>query len=288
MTVGTTEVRPGIGSFPSPEAIRGRAGGENFSVASALLGRKTAHELLTIYDYARLVDQLGDAAPGDRAALLDLLEEEVDAAFTGTPRHPIMRALAETISAHRLPRDPFQRLIEANRRDQVRPEYETFAELVEYCQLSANPVGELVLHVFGSASPTTVELSDDVCTALQLIEHWQDVGEDAANGRIYLPAEDRDRFGVSDDDLRWVHTNSALRRLLAFESERAADLLTSGRLLVAALRGRARLAVAGYVGGGRAALAALADADYDVLGGPVRARRSDRARLTVRTLGGRW
>ncbi len=288
MTVGTTEVRPGVGSFPSPEAIRARAGGENFSVASALLGRNTVRELLTIYDYARLVDELGDAAPGDRSALLDLLEEEVDAAFAGAARHPIVCALAETIREHRLPRGPFERLIEANRRDQVRPEYETFAELVEYCELSANPVGELVLHVFGAASPTTVELSDDVCTALQLIEHWQDVGEDAAHGRIYLPAEDRERFGVRDDDLRSEATSRALRRLLAFESERAADLLMSGRLLVDALHGRAKLAIAGYVGGGRAALAALADADYDVLGGRVRAGRPDRAWLTLRTLGGRW
>jgi squalene synthase HpnC len=288
MTVAETDVRPDVGSLPPAEAIRARAGGENFAVASALLGRKTAHDLLTIYDYARLVDELGDAAPGDRSVLLDVLEEEVDAAYAGAARDPIMRALAETVREHRLPRGPFERLIEANRRDQVQPEYETFADLVDYCTLSANPVGELVLHVFGAANPTTVALSDDVCTALQLIEHWQDVGEDAAHGRVYLPAEDRERFGVTRDELRSEGTSPALRRLLAFESERAADLLASGRLLVDALHGRARLAVAGYVGGGRAALAALASADYEVLAGAVRARRADRAGYTLRTLGGRW
>jgi squalene synthase HpnC len=288
MTVSTTDVRPDAGSLPSPEAIRARAEGENFAVASALLGRKTTQHLLAFYDYARLVDELGDAAPGDRSLLLDALEEELEAAFTGTPRHPVLRALADTIREHRLPRDPFLRLIEANRRDQEQTEYETFADLLAYCDLSANPVGELVLLVFDAATPTTLELSDDVCTALQLIEHWQDVGEDAARGRVYLPAEDRDRFGVTRDDLRAGETGERLRRLLAFEAERASQLLSSGALLVAVLHGRARLAVAGYVGGGRAALAALAAADYDVLGGPVRARRAHRAWLTLLTLGGSW
>jgi squalene synthase HpnC len=286
MTVGTTDVRPEIGALPAHAKIRARAGGENFTVASALLGRHTARELLTIYDYARLVDELGDSAPGDRSALLDVLEQEVEAAFDGTPSHPIMQALAETIRAHDLPRHPFLRLIEANRRDQVQPEYETIEDLVAYCELSANPVGELVLHVFDAATPTTVELSDDVCTALQLIEHWQDVGEDAAHGRVYLPAEDREQFGVTHAELRATQTGRPLRRLLAFESERAARLLASGRLLVASLHGRARLAVAGYVGGGRAALAALAACDYDVLTRVVTARSSSRAFETLRTLGG--
>jgi squalene synthase HpnC len=288
VTVSATDVGPDLGSFPSQDEIRARAGGENFVVASALLGRKTAGHLLAIYDYARLVDELGDAAPGDRPLLLDVLEDEVEAAFDGSPRHPVMQALADTIREHRLPRDPFLRLIEANRRDQQQPEYETFSDLVDYCDLSANPVGELVLHVFGVATPTTIELSDDVCTALQLIEHWQDVGEDAVNGRVYLPAEDRERFDVARDDLLATETSAPLRRLLAFESERATGLLASGALLVSTLHGRARIAVAGYVGGGRAALAALAASDYDVLPTPARAGSARRARLTLLTLGGRW
>jgi phytoene/squalene synthetase len=170
----------------------------------------------------------------------------------------------------------------------VQAEYATFADLVDYCDLSANPVGELVLHVFDAATATTVALSNDVCTALQLIEHWQDVGEDARNDRVYLPAEDRDLFGVARDDLLAAGTSASLRRLLAFESERAGRLLASGALLVSTLNGRARVAVAGYVAGGRAALTALRDSDYDVLSGPVRAGRSRRARLTLLTLGGRW
>ena len=277
MTVSVVDARGPTASFPSADAVLARAPGENFTVAAAVLGRRTARHLRAIYGYARLVDELGDAAEGDRAQLLDLLEHELDEAFAGAPEHPLMRCLAETIRACELPRAPFDRLLEANRRDQVQPEYETYADLVSYCELSANPVGELVLHVFGAADEERIALSDDVCTALQLIEHWQDVGEDAARGRVYLPAEDRASFGVSREELSAATTSPSLRRLLAFESERAARLLSSGAQLVSSLRGRARIAVAGYVGGGRAALDALAACEYDVLAVRATSSRTRRA-----------
>ena len=142
---------------------------------------------------------------------------------------PLLRSLAPTVHELDLPRQPFQRLIEANRQDQRQAAYETFDELVGYCELSANPVGELVLHVFGAATPDLIVLSDRVCTALQLAEHWQDVAEDYRNGRIYLPGEDRRRFGVADAELAAPETGAALRRLLEFEVARARDLLDSGR-----------------------------------------------------------
>lgn len=277
MTVSVVDARGPAASFPSADAVLARAPGENFTVASALLGRRTARHLRAIYGYARLVDELGDAAPGDRRELLDLLEQEIDEAFAGTPRHQLMRDLAETIRECELPRAPFERLLEANRRDQAQPEYETYEDLLSYCGLSANPVGELVLHVFGAATDERIAHSDDVCTALQLIEHWQDVGEDAARGRIYLPAEDRASFGVEREELVAATTSPSLRRLLAFESERAAELLSSGRRLVSSLRGRARIAVAGYVGGGRGALDALAACEYDVLAVRARSSRTRRA-----------
>jgi squalene synthase HpnC len=286
MTAEVADVREPSASFPSPDIVLARAPGENFTVASALLGRATARHLRAIYGYARLVDELGDAAEGDRSLLLDGLENEVDRAFAGDARHPLMRELAQTIRACRLPRAPFLRLLEANRRDQVEPEYETYADLLSYCELSANPVGELVLHVFDAATAEQIALSDDVCTALQLVEHWQDVGEDAARGRIYLPAEDRAAFGVAREDLTASATSEPLRRLLAFESERAAQLLASGSELVSSLRGRARLAVAGYVGGGRAALHALAACGYDVLAVRARASRGRRAWLSLVSLRG--
>jgi phytoene/squalene synthetase len=160
------------------------------------------------------------------------------------------------------------RLIEANRRDQRQAAYATFHELVDYCDLSANPVGELVLHVFGVATPARIALSDDVCTALQLLEHWQDVQEDWERGRVYLPAEDLEHFDVAPGQ-----TSDAL---LAFEIERARALLDRGASLVGTLRGRARLAVAGYVGGGRAGLDALAAGSW-------KASKRDRVAATLKT-----
>ncbi|HZQ15552.1 MAG TPA: squalene synthase HpnC [Gaiellaceae bacterium] len=267
-------------------AIRARAAGENFSVAPLLLGRATAARLHAIYDFARLVDELGDSAEGDRLRLLDDAEAELDRAFAGEAAAPVFRALEPLIADCSLPRGPFVRLIDANRRDQLHPELATYEELLDYCTLSANPVGELVLHVFGAATPERVALSDSVCTGLQLVEHWQDVAEDARNGRVYLPAEDRERFGVEREQLVAPHASERLRRLLAFECDRADELLAAGSRLVASLSGRARLAVAGYVGGGRANLAAIRRAGYDVLPGAPKAGKLARARQTLLALRG--
>jgi squalene synthase HpnC len=273
-------------SLPTAGAGRRRARGENFTVASLLLGPAVSRHLLAIYDYARLVDDLGDEAPGDRSALLELAEDELDRAFAGAPRTAVFRRLAVTITACGLPRAPLARLIDANRLDQAKREYATFEELLGYCELSANPVGELVLYVFGAVSPERIGWSNCVCTALQLLEHWQDVGEDARRGRLYLPAEDRTRFGVTGADLGAGSAGSALRLLLEHETERAIELLEAGRPLVASLSGRARLAVAGYVGGGVAAARALRRARFDVLASTPRATRTARVNETLRVLVG--
>jgi squalene synthase HpnC len=269
--------------LPGEASILSRAGGENFPVATLLVGRRKASQLMAIYGFARLVDTLGDEFSGDRKAALDLLEREVERVYEGTPEHPLIRSLAATVHECGMPREPFLRLIEANRRDQVQPTYASFDELLDYCTLSANPVGELVLHVFGVATPERIALSDRVCTALQLIEHWQDVAEDAAHGRVYLPAEDMKEFRVTPADLQGERTGIALRCLLAFEVERARQLLEEGAALLGLLRGRARLAVAGYVGGGQAALQALVAAEYDVLRGAPKASRLARLGTIVRT-----
>jgi squalene synthase HpnC len=227
---------------------------------------------------------VGDAAAGDRLELLDLFEADLTTIFDGDlPEHPVLRRLEPTVHELRLPRGPFQRLIEANRRDQERVAYKTYDELVAYCDLSANPVGELVLHVFGAADDDRIALSDSICTALQLAEHWQDVAEDHAAGRVYLPAEDLERFGVGVEELGGRATGARLRELMAFEVARARALLDTGAPLVGRLHGRARIAVAGYAGGGRAALAAIEAADYDVLAGPPKAGRGRRARSTLLT-----
>ncbi|MCW3063026.1 MAG: hpnC, partial [Solirubrobacterales bacterium] len=173
---------------PSRAAVMGRARTENFPVASRLLGREASRHLLAIYGFARLVDDVGDETEGDRLALLDWAEEELGRVFAGErPEHPVMRALVPTVRACALPREPFGRLVEANRRDQTVTRYESFDELLGYCQLSAAPVGELVLHVFGAATPARIALSDRICAGLQVTEHLQDVDEDRARGRVYLP-----------------------------------------------------------------------------------------------------
>ena len=273
--------------LPNESAILPLAARENFSVASLVLGRATRDHLTAVYGFARLVDQLGDEVEGDRLAILDDFEQDLHRVFDGEPQHPLLQRLAVTVRACNMPREPFLRLIEANRRDQRTSVYGTFDELLDYCDLSANPVGELVLHVFDAATTDRIALSDRVCTALQLVEHWQDVGEDFRRGRIYLPAEDLERFGVDADELGATATTAPVRELLEFEVERARRLLSEGAPLINRLRGRARIAVAGYVGGGRAALDSIAAANYEVLAGAPRATRIQRLRRTLEAFRGR-
>ena len=224
---------------------------------------------------------MGDEAPpGERARLLDDLEADLGRLyrFQGTdpgepPRLGVVRALAPVVAECAVPQQPFLDLIQANRQDQVVTRYATFADLVGYCELSANPVGRIVLYVFGAVSPDRLVLSDRVCTALQLAEHWQDVAEDLRAGRIYLPAEDLARFGVSEADLAAATASPQVRELMAFEVRRARELLDQGAPLIGNLRGAARVAVAGYVAGGRAALAAIAGAGHDVLRATPKPRR---------------
>jgi squalene synthase HpnC len=254
-----------VGDLPGQDEVLEQADRENFTVASALLGRERREHLMAIYGYARLVDDVGDEAVGDRGALLDLVEVELDRVFAGErPQHPVMRTLSGTVSACGLPAEPFRRLVQANRWDQSITRYETFDQLLQYCRLSAAPVGELVLHVFDSASPERIAFSDRICAGLQITEHLQDIGEDYLRGRVYMPREDLVRFGCEDDDLAASPTQSR-RALIAFEAERARSLLSSGAPLARTLPLRPRLAVAGFVAGGRAALAELPGSGGDAV-----------------------
>jgi squalene synthase HpnC len=273
--------------IPAADAVMARARSENFPVASRLLPREVRADLLAIYGFARLVDELGDAHAGDRLAALDWLEAELDNAFAGAARHPLLVALQPTLRERGLTAQPFQRLIEANRVDQRVTRYETWEQLRGYCALSANPVGELVLAVLGLATPQRLALSDSICTALQLVEHCQDVAEDLAAGRVYLPAEDLARFACSEDELRRPHAGRPLREVLAFEVDRARSLLDAGAPLLGQVRGRARLALAGFVGGGRANAEAIERSGYDVLAGPPRASRARLLAAIAATLAGR-
>ena len=271
-----------------PEAIvMAQAGTENFPVASRVLPRRVRGHLLALYGFARLVDDVGDEASGDRLALLDWLDAEVDRVYAGAPTVPVTARLAATVRACAIRPDPLRALIAANRQDQRITRYETIDDLFAYCELSANSVGRLVLAVLGAATPERVRLADAICTGLQLTEHLQDVVEDLDRGRVYLPLADLARFGCEVDDLRRRPAGAQVRSLLAFEVGRARSLLAAGAPLVRTLRGRPALAVAGFVAGGRAALDAIQRAGYDVSGGPPRPSRTMYARALAATLAGR-
>lgn len=277
---------PAIAAQPSGEdaesrALLARAKAENFPVAPRWLPRGLRDDLLAIYGFARLVDEVGDAAPGDRLARLDAIESDLERAALGAPRHPLLQRLAPALQAGRLPLTPFRRLLAANRRDQFIARYADWEELRGYCALSADPVGELVLHAAGAATPERIALSDRVCTALQVLEHCQDVAEDCANGRVYLPADELARFGVRDADLVTRPAPAPLRGAIALQVARSRALLESALPLVASLRGAVRVAVAGYAAGGFAAADALQRAHFDPSAGAPRARRRDIARHAV-------
>src|SRR5205814_4819475 len=190
--------------------------GENFLVASLLFPRTLRPHIRSLYCYARLVDMLGDEIEGDRLVALDELEREVEACYTGVPSWPVMVELQPTIRAFDLPREPFLRLIDANRMDQRISEYDTWDDLKWYCVHSADPCGRLVLGVLRRAGdPELLAASDDVCTGLQLVNFLQDVPRDLAMGRVYLPVEDRARFGDPPLD----RPGRELRELLRFEAE---------------------------------------------------------------------
>ena len=261
-----------------PAVVAARARTENFPVASLLFPRALRPHLRAVYGFARLVDILGDEAEGDRPALLDELEGEVEACYSGQPSWPVMQQLQPTIREFDLPREPFLRLIEANRMDQRISEYATWPDLKHYCVHSADPVGRLVLGLLRRADDAElVAASDDVCTGLQLVNFLQDVPRDLALGRVYLPVEDRRRYDVTVLDA----PNEPLTRLLRFEADRASGLLAGGQLLRERIGGRIGRAVGLFARGGLAALEALEDAGWDIF---TRRPRPSRLRLAREAL----
>jgi squalene synthase HpnC len=261
--------------------IAARAAGENFPVGSVLFPRPLRPHIRALYCYARLVDEIGDAYDGDRLAALDELEGEVEAAFAGEATWPVLRNVQPTIREFELPREPFLRLIEANRMDQRVGEYQTWEDVKHYCVHSADPCGRLVLGVLRRLDDRElVEASDSVCTGLQLVNFLQDVPRDLELGRIYLPADDRRTFGDPPLD----RPTEELRALLRFEAQRAAELLAAGEVLRERIGGRLGRAVALFSRGGLAALDALEAAGWDIFSGrprPSRARRAREAALVL-------
>ena len=272
---------------PPPE----RVVRENFPVALRILPARHRAALGAIYRYARLVDDIGDEAPpADRPRLLDLVDADIDRIYAGrAPRLPALRAIGTVAIQHDVPAEPLRKLVRANRQDQEVQRYQSWEQLVEYCTLSADPVGRLVLYAFDAATPERIALSDRICTALQVVEHCQDVVEDFAAGRVYLPAEDLRAFGCTDADLqaRHQHTPTRLRGAVARVAAHAAALLDAGAPRVAGLDGWAKVAVAGYLAGGRATVAALRGAAYDVHAAVPRPSRSRTLAEALKILGGK-
>ncbi|HJQ47698.1 MAG TPA: squalene synthase HpnC [Amycolatopsis sp.] len=261
--------------LPSRSLLAEKQRAENFPVALRILPAALRQDLGALYGVARVIDDLGDESAGDRTAALTAFREDLARAWGGEPEEPVLRALVPVIRRRGLEREPFDRLVRANVQDQVVARYATQAELEQYCELSANPVGRIVLRIFGVRSAEAERLSDLVCTALQLIEHCQDVAEDYGNGRVYLPQEDLDRSGVTEADLGAPRANGAVRRAVALQIGKASDQLAEGRALLGLLRGWARLAIAGYLAGGLATIDALRRAGWDSLSATPRPRKWD-------------
>ena len=241
---------------------------ENFPVASLLVPRGLRPAIVAIYRFARAADDLadeGELSPVMRARALDRYDQALDAIAAGNPpREPPFPELAAAIARHRLPLAPFHDLLSAFRQDVWTVRYATWDQLRDYCVRSANPIGRLLLRLYRAESAPNYLASDAICTALQLINFWQDIAEDWRRGRLYLPAEDLQRFGVTEAHVAEARCDDAWRALIAFESARARLLLESGRPLVRALPWRLRLELSGVLAGGHRILDGI-----DATGGDV-------------------
>ncbi len=259
---------------------------ENFSVASTLLPRRLIRHFHNIYAYCRWADDLADeTGGGDRA--LDLLRwwrAELNHCYEGTPRHPVMVALRETVRRYDIPREPFLDLLVAFEQDQRVQRYDTFAQLLGYCRNSANPVGRLVLYLCESFDEERAALSDHVCTALQLTNFWQDVARDFAIGRVYLPAEDRRRFGYGDEDLEAQCFTPAFVEMLRFEVDRTRGLFQRGLPLVERMPGILKVDIDLFLRGGLAILRKIEEIGYDVWARRPVLTKGEKASLLLGTL----
>jgi squalene synthase HpnC len=267
---------------------------ENFHVASWFLPRKLRPHFHSIYAYCRISDDLGDEVP-DRSAALALLQlwgNELDACYDGRARHPVFVALAETIRACAIPKKPFADLLVAFRQDQTVTRFRTMDDVLGYCVYSANPVGRLVLYACGEATPDSQEekfrLSDFTCSALQLANFWQDVSVDFLKGRVYLPQQDMERFGVTDSNLAAGVATPEFRALMRFEVEYARGLFEQGLPLIAMVQRDLALDLDLFSRGGLEILRAIERQDYDVLSARPAIGKQTKLHLALRALSGKF
>ncbi|MDA1278682.1 MAG: squalene synthase HpnC [Chloroflexi bacterium] len=274
-------------SFAACEQLA-RSHYENFSVGSRLLPGHLRRHFFSIYAFSRGVDDLGDEGDGDRLALLDLWETELDSCYTPQgiargPLHPYFVALHETIQQFDIPAEPFRRLIEANRRDQKVIRHNTFNDLLDYCTYSANPVGHLVLYLGGIRDLHLQRLADSTCTALQLTNFWQDVKRDHAIGRIYLPLSDMDQFDVSELQISQGVSDDRFRELMKLQVDRTRNIFLEGVPLIDNLGPLLRSDLALFIRGGLSVLQAIERQDYDVLNSRPTVSKLQKARIFLST-----
>jgi squalene synthase HpnC len=262
---------------------------ENFHVVSRFLPRALRPHFHSIYAYCRISDDLGDEV-GDSSvalALLDLWGRELDACYEGHARHPVFVALAETIRACAIPKDPFADLLTAFRQDQTVTRYASMQDVLGYCRYSANPVGRLVLYACGEVSEENFRLSDATCTALQLANFWQDVREDFVRGRVYLPQDDMRRFGVSDATIAAGAVTAEFRALLCHEVDDARSLFEEGLPLIGRVNRELAVDLDLFSRGGLAILRAIERRNYDVLSARPSLSRRTKLALALRAIGGK-
>ena len=239
---------------------------ENFSVATLLLPRRLMQHFHNVYAYCRWADDLGDETAGGEEALrlLAWWRRELLRCYGGVPQHPVMIALQQTIRRFAIPPQPFLDLISAFEQDQRVKRYDTYPQLLEYCRCSANPVGRLVLYLCDCYDDERGRLSDLICTGLQFANFWQDVARDLDIGRVYLPAEDRRRFGYADDDLEARRFTPAFAELMRFEVERTRILFGEGMALVPLMPHDVQGDIELFARGGLAVLDKIEALGYDV------------------------
>ena len=240
---------------------------ENFPVASWLLPARVRPAVQAIYAFSRIADDFADEEKheGRRLERIDEWERMLHDCFRGEAFHPVFVSLREDVAGFDLPRQPFLDLLSAFRMDVARSRYPDEASLLEYCRLSANPVGRLLLRLFGYDQEGLGQRSDEICTALQLANHWQDVAIDLRKDRIYLPEDARRRFGVGEDDLLAGRVTEGFRALMRERVARVRDLFAAGRPLCDAVRGRFRWELRLTWLGGRRILERIEAQDFDVL-----------------------
>ncbi|MBZ5530749.1 MAG: squalene synthase HpnC [Acidobacteriia bacterium] len=262
---------------------------ENFSVATWFLPAKLRQHFYNVYAYCRISDDLGDEVGDAQQSLelLDLWEEELNACYAGAPKHPVFVALAETVRQCGIPKHEFSDLLIAFRQDQTITRFPTFDDVLAYCKYSANPVGHLVLYLCGYSDAERQQLSDYICTALQLANFWQDVTVDYGKGRIYLPLDGLRRFGVSEDDIAQRRATPQFIELMKFEVQRAREWFERGLPLIKMVNKELAIDLELFSRGGQEILNAIERQGYDVLGHRPVISKSRKLLLVARAAAGK-